>query len=379
MVRFIHTADWQLGAKLAFLGEKAEEARRVRLETAKRVMDLAKRLGVDFVVIAGDLFEDHSVGSSTVRGAVAILEDASLPVFVLPGNHDPLLPGGIWDRPDWKNRPPNIRFLEERAPVRVPLEDNVLLYPCPLQQKTSNLDPTAWIPRRDPETKDSIRIGVAHGGLDIVGRHLNFPIPADRAATSELDYLALGDWHSFFRHGDRTFYSGTPEPTAFDEKDAGSVLEVEIAGPGQCPSVTPHRVALLSWEQLECDVAAKDDLDGLLRRAEALSDAGRTLWRLELKGVAGLETCSAVGELEKELAKLLYFLDLRSELKPAVSPSELEALLPAGPVAEAALDLLDLAEGRVRNHIARQYPNTEPSVARRALELLYGLVKEGSR
>ncbi|MBO8129811.1 MAG: metallophosphoesterase, partial [Peptococcaceae bacterium] len=64
MVRFLHTADWQLGAKLAFLKEKAGDARKIRLETVRRVMKLAKDLDVDFVVVAGDLFEDHSVGSS---------------------------------------------------------------------------------------------------------------------------------------------------------------------------------------------------------------------------------------------------------------------------------------------------------------------------
>lgn len=379
LVRFIHTADWQLGAKLAFLGNKAEDARKVRLETARRIMELARRLKVQFVVIAGDLFEDHSVGSSVVREAIGILEDPTLPVFVLPGNHDPLLPGGIWDRPDWKNRPPNIHFLEKKDVIPVSPEKDVLLYPCPLGQKVSNMDPTAWIPKRDQETKESIRIGVAHGSLDILGRHVNFPISPDRASASDLDYLALGDWHSYFPYGDRTFYCGTPEPTAFEEKDAGQVLEVEIAGPGETPRVTPHRLATLTWEQHECNIATRDDLDSLLRQAEALPAPARTLWRLELKGVTDLDTYSAVGEFEDQLARRLYFIDLRSELRPAASPAELEGLLSAGPVAEAVLDLLDLSEGRIRNDIARKYANTDPSVARRALELLYGLVKEGSR
>ncbi|MCR4418717.1 MAG: hypothetical protein QHH27_03245 [Clostridia bacterium] len=300
-------------------------------------------------------------------------------VFVLPGNHDPLLRGGVWDRPDWKNRPPNIHFLDKKDVVPVSPARDVLLYPCPLGQKVSNMDPTAWIPKRDQETEGSIRIGVAHGSLDILGRQVNFPILPDRAAASDLDYLALGDWHSYFPYGDRTFYSGTPEPTGFEEKDAGQVLEVEIAGPGETPKVTPHRVATLTWEQQECSVATRDDLDRLLRQAVALPAPASTLWRLELKGVTDLDTYSAVREFEDQLASLLYFVDLRSELRPAASVQELEGLLPAGPVAEAALDLLELSEGRIRNDIARKYAQIDPSVARRALELLYVLGKEGSR
>lgn len=379
MVRFLHTADWQLGAKLAFLKEKAGDARKIRLETVRRIMKLAKERGVDFVVVAGDLFEDHSVGSSVVREVVAVLDDPTLPVFVLPGNHDPLVPGGIWDRPDWAKRPSNIYFLNEKTPTRVNAREDVLLYPCPLEQKTSNLDPTAWIPKRDQKTEDSIRIGIAHGSLNIWDRHVNFPIPPDRAAVSELDYLALGDWHSFFSREDRTYYSGTPEPTAFDQKGAGKVLEVEIGGPGEIPKVTLHDVAVLTWEQQEYDVASKDDLDNLLRQADGLAAPDKTLWRVELKGVTDLDTYSSIKEIEAQLEKRLYFLDLNSErLKPAVSPEELEAIMPAGPVGEAAQDLLALSDGKIRNEIARKYADTDPSVVNRALQLLYGLVKEGS-
>ncbi len=379
MVRFLHTADWQLGAKLAFLKEKAEDARETRLETVRRVMKLAKELDVDFVVIAGDLFEDHSVGSSVIREVVSLFHDPTLPVFVLPGNHDPLVPGGIWDRANWNDRPSNIHFLDKREPIPVIAREDVLLYPCPLEQKASNLDPTAWIPKRDQQTQDAIRIGVAHGSLNIWNKDVNFPIPPDRAVVSELDYLALGDWHSYFSHRDRTYYSGTPEPTGFEEKGAGKVLEVEIGGPGQIPKVTRHDVAALTWEQQEYDVAGKDDLEELLRRADELKAPERTLWRVKLKGVADLDAISIIGEIEALLKERLYFLDLDSKgLKPAVSPEQLEALIPAGPVGEAAQDLLALSQGKIRNEIAQKYANVDPSVVQRALQLLYGLVKEGS-
>ena len=69
-------------------------------------MDLAKSEGVDFVVLAGDTFDSHEIDNLVVERAVEILSTvADLPVFVLPGNHDPLVAGGVWDRRAWLRRP----------------------------------------------------------------------------------------------------------------------------------------------------------------------------------------------------------------------------------------------------------------------------------
>ena len=96
---FLQTSDWQLGLAIKQLGEKASRAREQRLETAQRTMDLAKEEGVEFVVLAGDTFDSHEIDNLVVERAVEILSTvADRPVFVLPGNHDPLVAGGVWER-----------------------------------------------------------------------------------------------------------------------------------------------------------------------------------------------------------------------------------------------------------------------------------------
>lgn len=94
MVRFLHTADWQIGMKAAHTGEKAKEIRQKRFETAGRVAEFAREKDVDFVILAGDTFEDHNVDNVAVKRTVDILNRLDpIPVYVLPGNHDPLVPG----------------------------------------------------------------------------------------------------------------------------------------------------------------------------------------------------------------------------------------------------------------------------------------------
>ena len=93
MVRFLLTADVQLGMRATDVPEVAAEVRQARFEALRRVVALAKEEAVAFVVVAGDLFQDNQVSAETAYQATAILAEAApIPVHVLPGNHDPLCP-----------------------------------------------------------------------------------------------------------------------------------------------------------------------------------------------------------------------------------------------------------------------------------------------
>jgi len=376
LVTFLHTADWQIGAKMSNLGNRAQEARDVRIKTAKRVIDLAEALDVDFVLIAGDLFEDHFIGSSTVKQLVQVLSSKPhLPIYVLPGNHDPLVPGGIWDRRDWKSKGENVILLEKAQPLDIGC---AILYPCPLTQKQSKQDPTNWI---NNENTGNVRIGIAHGSLDIMGQNVNFPIVPDRAAVSGLDYLALGDWHSYFPCGDkRTYYPGTFEPTSFKDRDAGYVLHVEISAPQAEPKVTRHKVSELQWITCESYVKDKEDIDGLIGEPEKMGEAKKTLLRLKLRGSASLSAFSFLEDLEDKLKQKFFHTELDlNDLLTYITPESFKDFLPPGPVEDAANDLLAITSGQLPSETTRDYATTDPSVARRALELLYNLAKEEKR
>src|ERR1039458_5058590 len=157
-MRFVHTADWQIGMKAAHVGKAAERVRTARLETIRRIQHLARESSAEFVLVAGDTFEDHGVSRKLVGQIGDLLAGFDCPVYVIPGNHDPWTPGGVWDhaREHWSKR---IQVLVERSLIQIP---GGWLYPCPLTQRWSDQDPTKWI---SAESAGGIRIGVAHGSL----------------------------------------------------------------------------------------------------------------------------------------------------------------------------------------------------------------------
>lgn len=365
MVRFLHTADWQLDMGFTGQGIRATPLRRARLEAVSRLVDLARSEAVDFVLVAGDVFEHNQVEGSLIHELKHVLGGSSCPVYLLPGNHDPLTVDSVYRvRQEWRDLPPRLRVLTEAAPVPA---GGATLYPCPCRSRVSSADPTAWIPSRREE--DGIRIGVAHGTWQVLPNLPadDHPIAAGAASRCGLDYLALGHWHSTFPapgEGDRTFYSGTPEPTGFGERDSGNILLVSVDRPGSAPVVAKRRFGRYRWLERDWVLtdATADELHAWLRDLE---EPGHTLVRLRLEGVVRPVVRQEIACRLEEAAVRLFALE-----------TDLAALLTAMDTADLTRlpsPLLQRVAGRLQDR------GSEPGAVRRALELLFAHAGEGDR
>lgn len=379
---FLHTADWQIGMKAAGLGHAAEAVRRARLAAAERVIELANHRGVECVVIAGDVFEDNGVDPYLVQQVVDILERAACPVFILPGNHDPLVAGSVYNRDIWQ-RTTKVTVWRKSEPY--PLRPGVVLYPCPYLTRRTAEDPTDWIPRREPG-ENVIRIGVAHGSLRGIATSDDLSasmIDPDAAARHDLDYLALGHWHSTFFYpvsspGNdvtgvvRTAYSGTHETSRFGERDSGNVLIVDIPAPGEPPRLEQVKSGELSWRQIDRELNSVDDFDILLHAldGEDPSSAAKTLLELTLRGVVSAEVMLRIEHDLEPLLRSRYLYTRLNEDGLLFEPTEAEllAIAAAGPVRATCEHLLQLSR--------EAETERDRAVARLALAELYMLSKE---
>ena len=62
------------------------------------VLDAARTIAADIVLLTGDIFDHNRLKSDILDRTRTVLAEAGLPVVMLPGNHDPLMPGSVWDR-----------------------------------------------------------------------------------------------------------------------------------------------------------------------------------------------------------------------------------------------------------------------------------------
>lgn len=362
--------------KAAHVGAVGGQVRAERLEAARRVVEAAHRHEAEFLVVAGDTFEDNAVDRLLVQQVADILGRFSGPVYLIPGNHDPLVPGSVWEHPAWRGHG-NLHLLEASEPVRLA---GVTLFPCPLKEKYSLKDPTRWI---DAKGSAEIAIGIAHGTVEgIAPGEIDYPIARDAATRAGLDYLALGHWHSFASFpapdgAQRLAYSGTHEATKFGERDSGNAALVEISSRGTAPQLTPIPTGGLGWLVVEETLREPGDLSRLLHQLEAIEGADRKLIDVRLGGV--LEPAD-----EPELARLGALLDARflfsrvetSRLVPSPQDDRWLESMPVGVIRETGRRLQQLCDP------AWPEPRPEgatPEVARRALLELYRLSREATR
>ena len=375
-MKFVHSADWQLGMKAAHVGEAAARVREERLAAARRVVGAARDQGAEFVLIAGDTFEDNGVERALIQKVADILGGSRVPVYLIPGNHDPLTPGSVWEHPAWKSME-HVHVLREDKPVDIP---GGILYPCPVKDKRSRKDPTAWIPSGEA---GAIRVGLAHGTVEGVPQpEPDHPVARDSAARARLDYLALGHWHStsFYPASDgsvRMAYSGAHETTSFSERDSGNMLVVEIAGPGASPSITPVRTGGLNWMVVEKDIREPGDLQRVRQDIESQGNPGSTLIEVRLKGLLTAAEREEVARIEEILASRFLFHRVDSAgLRPSPEDANWLASLPPGILQNVAARLRELSDPRYADE---RPADASPEVASRALMELYALMTGGSR
>ena len=262
--KLLHTADWHLGKRFPSFEDAAEkELRRARLDVLSEVFAAASRNLVDAVLCAGDLFDEPNPSPDWWRGLLAILKKLPSgfpPVFLLPGNHDPLLPDSVWSpgHPFRAALPDFVRVVD-REDFREEIKPGLLLYAVPCLSKAGAGDPVEKIPVRVPGD-ETVRVGLVHGTtFDLANHEMNFPIRAGGAHARGLDYLAIGDTHGYrlVQEDPPVVYPGAPEPTAFDEVDPGHCVLVCFTRTRGRALLRKLPVARWRWrDEMICDLSA---------------------------------------------------------------------------------------------------------------------------
>jgi DNA repair exonuclease SbcCD nuclease subunit len=292
-VRFIHTSDWHIGKVFRFVDDATmgllQEA---RLTAITRLGELAGDQGARHVLVAGDVYDMEALSPRSLNQPLERMRNfGAIQWHLLPGNHDRHRPSGLWDQLFRKGLPGNVHVHVAPKPETIDADSFVLL-PAPLHHRRALQDPTAYMDNL--EVPDGlVRIGLAHGtvkrfGSD--GRDIPNYIALDRRERARLSYLALGDKHGQEKNNNWCWYSGTPETDAFDVRDGGNAIFVEIEGPGALPKVTPLITGCHTWITLQEKINSRADIDFLDKKLRRIGDPlNRVLVHLAVEGTLSLE------------------------------------------------------------------------------------------
>ena len=366
---FIHTADWQLGKSFGqFPADIGGALRLARQSVITKIADAAKQSGARHVLVAGDVWDSAIPSNTTLRQPLTIMgEAADIQWWLLPGNHDPDGPDGLWDRID-AIKPENVQPLRMAEPVEV--ETGVFILPAPWTRIQHGQDLTDWMTTCET-AEGALRIGLAHGGVrgfGSEGEGAREIIPPDRAETARLDYLALGDWHAHADISKHTAYPGTPEPDRHKSGARGQVLAVTLEA-GKAPAVKIIPTASFDWPLINL-VVEPGTIAAKLRDLRATLQAGHPLRqthvRLDISGEMTVEDWAQFEAFKEEMTGECASFDLRGAnlVRLVVVAEDIESLDAQGSVREAADVLKAKSEDPDLSREERQ-------IASEALRLLF--------
>ncbi|MFO8183329.1 MAG: DNA repair exonuclease [Candidatus Aegiribacteria sp.] len=315
MIRFLHTGDWQLGMTRHFFSEGVgERYAQSRFDAIRELGRVAEEEECSFMLVCGDVFDSNYVDRKTVSRAVEALKNLPVPVYLLPGNHDPLDAASVYSRSAFLERKPDhVHVIDSSDPILV--EEGLEIVGVPWFSKRPMRDLVTPVLEGLEQSAGTVRICAAHGIVDSLAPDPDSPelisLEASEKAISrgKIHYLALGDRHSVTDVGEtgRAWYAGTPESTDFKEVKSGFALVTRISE----DDVSVQEVEIGKWTFIEragIDMNTEEDLEALREWFEGLENKERLVLKLRFAGSVSLS-------LNRDL---MEFVDGAKEIAGAV-------------------------------------------------------------
>ncbi len=266
-MKFIHTADIHLDSPLsglaAYKDAPADLLRTVTRDAFTRLVDAAIEEAVDFMVIAGDLYDgswkDYNTGHFFCR-EMGRLNKAGIPVYLLFGNHD-----ADSEMTKKLTLPPNVHQFETRKAntflvdgLKVALHGRSYKEAATVENlATSYPAPVAgWL-----------NIGVLHTALEGYAAHANYaPCSLAELTARGYDYWALGHVHehAILQKDPWVVFPGNLQGRHIREAGARGAIMVTADESG-IQSVERLLVDVLRWHVVEVDASEASTLQDVVR------------------------------------------------------------------------------------------------------------------
>lgn len=266
-MKFIHTADIHLDSPLSGLASykdaPASLLRTVTRDAFTKLVDVAIEESVDFMVIAGDLYDgtwkDYNTGHFFCR-EMGRLNRVDIPVYLLFGNHDAdsemtkklALPANVHQFESRKTSTFRIEALKVALHGRsykdaATLENLATGYPDPI---------AGWL-----------NIGVLHTALGGNAAHANYaPCSVAELNAKGYDYWALGHVHehAVVQESPWIVFPGNLQGRHVRETGPRGAVMV-TADDGGIKSVDRLLVDLLRWQIVDVDASAAIEMAEVVR------------------------------------------------------------------------------------------------------------------
>jgi len=270
LMKFIHAADIHLDSPMLGLekydGAPVDEARGATRRALQNLVALAVEESVDFVLIAGDLYDgdwkDYNTGLFLVS-QMAVLRENNIKAVIVAGNHD-----AASQITRNLRLPDNVRVLAANKPETFVLEsEGVAVHGQGYSTRAVTENLAAAYPKADP---DLLNIGVLHTCLEGREGHEPYaPCTLNDLMSRGYEYWALGHVHKkeIISESPPVVFSGNTQGRNIRETGAKGCMLVN-ADNGEIKGIEFKNLDVFRWSSLEIDISAAKDIDDVFEIAE---------------------------------------------------------------------------------------------------------------
>lgn len=270
MFRFIHAADVHLDSPLRGLeryeGAPVDAIRAASRRSLENLVQLALDREVDFVLIAGDLYDgdwkDHNTGLFFVR-QMSRLRAAGIPVIAIAGNHDAA--SRMSKKLTW---PENVEWLPHKRPgtARHPKLESLGVSVHGQSFATAEVNEKLVL-EYPPAVSHRYNIGLLHTSLEGSSEHERYaPCTLNDLKAKDYDYWALGHIHQrqVVCESPWVIYSGNTQGRHIRETGAKGCYVVTVDEQG-ASDVAFETLDVIRWEHCEVDLTEVASPSALLQ------------------------------------------------------------------------------------------------------------------
>lgn len=259
---FIHAADIHLDSPLRGLdryeGAPVKEIRSATRSALVRLVDLALEEAVQFVVIAGDIYDgdwkDYNTGLCFIK-QMSRLREQGIPVYILAGNHDA---ASVLTRE--LSLPDNTHRFSSRKPETFLIEPlGVALHGQGFRSKAVVENLSMDYP---PASPDCFNIGVLHTSLTGREGHENYaPCSLLDLVSKGYDYWALGHVHNreVVSREPWIVFPGNLQGRHIREQGPKGCTLVSVSH-GEIVSVEARELDVLRWAEISVSCPGADSI-----------------------------------------------------------------------------------------------------------------------
>lgn len=229
-MKFVHIADMHFDSpftELSNTGNLGDMRRLEQRKVFKKVIDYVKQNQIEYLLIAGDLYEHTYVRKSSIEYINSLFQEIdNTKIFISPGNHDPYIKGSYYQDFQWSK---NVQICKN--PWEIVEGEKIDIYMTAFTDFYENQSIIEKIKIKNPS---KINLLLTHCDLNGNQDENGFsyqPILESKLNTLEFDYVAMGHIHKTnFIPNKKIVYPGSTISFGFDETGEHGMIVGELNG-----------------------------------------------------------------------------------------------------------------------------------------------------